>query len=65
VNAYGGRIWASNRMYRPNGAAAWQDDQAELRNRRMPGVAGACFTVRLPAADAAPSKGAPLLARRH
>jgi two-component system, OmpR family, sensor histidine kinase ChvG len=65
VNAYGGRIWASNRMYRPNGAAAWQDDQAELRDRRMPGVAGACFTVRLPAADAAPSKGAPLLARRH
>ena len=60
VNAYGGRIWASNRMYRPNGATAWQDDQAELRDRRMPGVAGACFIVRLPAADAAPSKGAPL-----
>ena len=63
--AYGGRIWASNRMHRPKAPQPRHDDQAELRDRRMPGVAGACFTVRLPAADAAPSKGAPLLARRH
>ena len=65
VNAYGGRIWASNRKHQPNGAAAWHDDQDALRDRRSPGVAGACFTVRLPAADAPATKGAPLLARRH
>ena len=65
VNAYGGRIWASNRKHQPNGSAAWHDDQIALRDRRGPGVAGACFTVRLPAADVPASKGAPLLARRH
>ena len=60
VNAYGGRIWASNRKLPPGGAASVRsDDQAELRDRRAPGVAGARFTVRLPAADAAASKGAP------
>ena len=63
VNAYGGRIWATNRKQQAEGSAAWQDEQADLRDRRMPGVAGACFIVRLPAADA-PSKGAPSLARR-
>ncbi len=63
VNAYGGRIWATNRKQPAEGTAAWQDEQADLRDRRMPGVAGACFIVRLPAADA-PSKGAPSLARR-
>jgi two-component system sensor histidine kinase ChvG len=66
VNAYGGRIWASNRKQQANGSAAWHDDQVSLRDQRSPGVAGACFTVRLPAAaDASASKGAPLLARRH
>jgi two-component system, OmpR family, sensor histidine kinase ChvG len=65
VNAYGGHIWASNRRQRKDGTSAWQDDQAELRERRMPGVAGARFTVRLPAADVPASKGAPALARRH
>ena len=64
VNAYGGRIWASNRMLRPGVARARQDDQAALKDRRAPGVAGARFTVRLPAADAAASKGAQLLGRR-
>jgi two-component system, OmpR family, sensor histidine kinase ChvG len=64
VNAYGGRIWASNRKLQPGVSASWQDDQAELKERRIPGVAGACFTVRLPAADSAALKGAQLLARR-
>jgi two-component system, OmpR family, sensor histidine kinase ChvG len=65
VNAYGGHIWASNRRQRKDGTSALQDDQAELRERRMPGVAGARITVRLPAADMPASKGAPALARRH
>lgn len=64
VNAYGGRIWAENRRLSPGAEAGGADDQAELRDRRMPGVAGARFIVRLPAADAAPSKGAPLGGRR-
>ena len=65
INAYGGRISASNRTQHKNGKSALHDDQVGLRDRRMPGVAGARFTVRLPAADVAASKGAPLLARRH
>ena len=51
-------------MLTPGAEAGAADDQAGSRDRRMPGVAGARFTVRLPAADAAPSKGAPLLGRR-
>jgi two-component system sensor histidine kinase ChvG len=64
VNAYGGRIWASNRKLRPGIASSAQDDHAALKDRRIPGVAGARFTVRLPGADAAASKGAQLLGRR-
>jgi two-component system sensor histidine kinase ChvG len=64
VNAYGGRIWAVNRSAPAGDASSWQDDQAELKDRRMPGIAGACFIVRLPAADSTPLKGIPLLARR-
>jgi two-component system sensor histidine kinase ChvG len=64
VNAYGGRIWAENRMLSPGAEAGVAGDQTELRDRRMPGVAGARFTVRLPAADATPAKGAPLGGRR-
>jgi hypothetical protein len=52
-------------MQHKNGKSHGHDDQVGLRDRRMPGVAGARFTVRLPAADVAASKGAPLLARRH
>jgi two-component system sensor histidine kinase ChvG len=63
VNAYGGRIWAENRK-RPPGAGAAEGDQTELRKRRVPGIAGARFTVRLPAAEAAPLRGAPLGVRR-
>ena len=65
VNAYGGRIWASNRKLPPGGSASGQEDQAALKDRRAPGVAGARFTVRLPAADAAASKGAQLAWTTH
>jgi hypothetical protein len=51
-------------MLTPGAEAGVAGDQTELRDRRMPGVAGARFTVRLPAADAAPAKGAPLGGRR-
>jgi len=64
VNAYGGRIWASNRKLRPGISASGQEDQVALKDRRAPGVAGARFTVRLPGADAAAAKGAQLLGRR-
>lgn len=63
VNAYGGRIWAENRVAE-NGDAAAKDAHAALKERRAPGVAGSRFTVRLPAADAAPAKGAQALGRR-
>jgi len=65
VNAYGGRIWASNRVALPGMPASGQDEHAALRDRRAPGVAGASFTVRLPAADAAAARGAQLLGRRN
>ncbi|MET0192708.1 MAG: stimulus-sensing domain-containing protein [Hyphomicrobiaceae bacterium] len=64
VQAYGGRIWAVNRMTAPGAEAFALDEQVELRDRRAAGVAGTRFTVRLPAADATPSRGAPSLARR-
>jgi two-component system sensor histidine kinase ChvG len=64
VNAYGGRIRAENRRFPPGVETCDPDDQAELKDRRMPGVAGARFIVRLPAADATPSKGAVLGGRR-
>ena len=64
VNAYGGRIWASNRKLPPGSTSSGQEDHTALKDRRAPGVAGARFTVRLPAADAAASKGAQLIGRR-
>jgi two-component system sensor histidine kinase ChvG len=64
VNAYGGRIWASNRKLPPGGAASGEEGHAALKDRRAPGVAGARFTVRLPGADAAAFKGAQPLGRR-
>ncbi len=64
VNAYGGRIWASNRKLPPGGSAGGQEGHAALKDRRAPGVAGARFTVRLPGADAAAFKGAQPLGRR-
>lgn len=64
VQAYGGRIWAGNRTVAPGAEPFTLDEQVELRDRRAAGVAGSRFTVRLPAADATPSRGAPSLARR-
>jgi two-component system sensor histidine kinase ChvG len=63
VTTYGGRIWASNRQTEPGAPMPVQEDQAGLKERRMDGVAGARLIVRLPATDAAISKGAPLLGR--
>jgi len=66
VNAHGGRMWASNRPLPPGATPSdGEDEQAALKDRRVPGVAGARFVVRLPAADAAPSKGATLVGRRN
>lgn len=58
VVAYGGRIWASNRQVPPGTEMPAHDELPELKERRIPGVAGARFTVRLPAADAPSQKGA-------
>jgi two-component system sensor histidine kinase ChvG len=66
VSAYGGRIWASNRKAEGSSPLATPEhEQASVRERRQPGVCGARFTVRLPAADAMVAKGAQLLGRRN
>jgi two-component system, OmpR family, sensor histidine kinase ChvG len=65
VDAYGGRIEAVNRVAPAGAAAKVHDDHPALKDRRAPGVIGTRFTVRLPAADAATSKGAQQLARRN
>ncbi|HKD57255.1 MAG TPA: stimulus-sensing domain-containing protein [Hyphomicrobiaceae bacterium] len=62
VNAYGGRIWATNRNGKAS--AAWPD-AAGPRDPGATEVAGAAFVVRLPAADIPAAKGALPLARRH
>lgn len=64
VDAYGGSIEAENRMSARGAASATQDDHPALRDRRAPGVLGTRFTVRLPAADAASTRGAQQLVRR-
>jgi two-component system sensor histidine kinase ChvG len=64
VNAYGGRIWATNRNGAGKASAAWPD-AAGLRDPGPTEVAGAAFVVRLPAADMPAAKGALPLARRH
>jgi two-component system sensor histidine kinase ChvG len=65
VTTYGGRIWASNRQAEPGAPGPAQEDQAGLKGRRADGIAGARFIVRLPAAGAAPPRGAQLLGRRN
>lgn len=65
VNAYGGRIWASNRGTRPGAPPGGAHEHAVFKDQRMAGVAGARFTIRLPAADAMTPKGAQLLGRRN
>ncbi len=64
VNAYGGRIWATNRNGAGQASAA-RPDAAGLREAGPTEVAGAAFIVRLPAADTPAAKGALPLARRH
>jgi two-component system sensor histidine kinase ChvG len=59
VDAYGGRIEASNRLA-VGGATEARLDHPTLRDRRKPGVVGTRFTVRLPAASAAGPKGGQL-----
>ena len=59
--------WLARSLSAASGAGAppsERDDQASLKSMRGAGVAGARFIVLLPAADAGPVKGAPLLARR-
>jgi len=64
VDAYGGRIQATNRMA-PDGAAACAGgDHPSLKARRQPGVLGTRFTVRLPAAGSPGPRGGQQLARR-
>ena len=63
VDAYGGRIEASNRLA-AGGAATARLDHPTLKEWRQPGVAGTRFTVRLPAANVAGAKGGQQLARR-
>jgi two-component system sensor histidine kinase ChvG len=60
VTTYGGRIWAANR--KPAAVAAQRDDGDPAT--RNDAIVGARFIVRLPAAGAAPSRGAQLLGRR-
>ena len=62
VDAYGGHIEASNRRAAPGVARAHLEHPA-LKGRRDPGVVGARFLVRLPAASAASPKGGQQLAR--
>ncbi|KAB2912839.1 MAG: HAMP domain-containing protein [Hyphomicrobiaceae bacterium] len=64
VNAYGGRIWAENRLGEAGTTARVHADHAALKVRRQPGILGARFIVRLPGADTAATKGGQLLGRR-
>jgi two-component system, OmpR family, sensor histidine kinase ChvG len=64
VDAYGGSIQASNRLAIDGVPSPAQLDHPRLKERRQPGVAGTRFTVRLPAAGTAKSKGGQQVARR-
>jgi two-component system sensor histidine kinase ChvG len=64
VDAYRGTIEACNRTAAPDASSSAREAHPALRDRRAPGVVGARFIVRLPAADAATARGAPQLARR-
>jgi two-component system, OmpR family, sensor histidine kinase ChvG len=48
IRAHGGKMWAENRMATP-GEKVGEHDEPELKERRIAGVAGARFTVQLPA----------------
>jgi two-component system sensor histidine kinase ChvG len=62
IDAYGGRIQASNRVATEPGQVRL--DHPALKDRRKHGVAGTRFTVRLPVAGAAKPKGGQQVARR-
>lgn len=62
IDAYGGRIQASNRI--ATEPCQVRLDHPALKDRRRQGVAGTRFTVRLPAAGTAKPKGGPQVARR-
>jgi two-component system sensor histidine kinase ChvG len=64
VDAYGGRITATNRIAAAATLDAIHLDHPALKVRRQPGVVGTRFTVRLPAAGTAKSKGGQQVARR-
>jgi two-component system sensor histidine kinase ChvG len=64
VNAYGGTLHAMNRMADAGAPSPAVVDQPALKSHRQPGVLGARFVVRLPAAMATFQKGASQSARR-
>jgi two-component system sensor histidine kinase ChvG len=64
IDAYGGSIEASNRLVMEGAPSAELLQHPALKERRQPGVAGTRFTVRLPAAGTARSKGGQQVARR-
>jgi two-component system sensor histidine kinase ChvG len=64
IDAYGGSIQAGNRIAVDGVPSPVPLDHPALKERRQSGVTGTRFTVRLPAAGAAKSKGGPQIARR-
>jgi two-component system sensor histidine kinase ChvG len=64
IDAYGGSIQATNRLALDGIQSPVPLDHPLLKQRRQPGVAGTRFTVRLPAAGTATSKGGQQVVRR-
>ena len=64
IDAYGGSIQAGNRIAVDGVPSPAPLDHPALKGRRQSGVTGTRFTVRLPAAGAAKSKGGQQIARR-
>jgi two-component system sensor histidine kinase ChvG len=64
IDAYGGSIQASNRLVAEGVPSAELLQHPALKERRQPGVAGTRFTVCLPAAGTAKSKGGQQVVRR-
>jgi two-component system sensor histidine kinase ChvG len=65
VDAYGGSIRAMNRMAESGATVPVVADQPALKSHRQPGVLGARFVVRLPAATSQSQRGALQGARRN
>jgi two-component system sensor histidine kinase ChvG len=64
VGAYGGEIWACNIEAEADKSIPSDEEPGPLKDRRVAGVMGARFVVRLPAADVIAAKGAQLHGRR-